>query len=34
VVSAKDLIHEMLRRHDVGGRVNRIIEYHGPGWPR
>lgn len=30
-VSAKDVILEMLRRHDVTGGVNRIIEYHGPG---
>ena len=30
-VSAKDVILEMLRRHDVKGGVNRIIEYHGPG---
>jgi aconitate hydratase len=30
-VSAKDVILEMLRRHDVHGGVNRIIEYHGPG---
>jgi aconitate hydratase len=30
-VSAKDVILEMLRRHDVDGGVNRIIEYHGPG---
>jgi len=30
-VSAKDVILEMLRRHDVGGGVGRIIEYHGPG---
>lgn len=29
--SAKDVILEMLRRHDVNGGVNRIIEYHGPG---
>src|SRR6478736_1352532 len=29
-VSAKDVILEMLRRHDVDGGVNRIIEYHGP----
>ena len=29
--SAKDIILEMLRRHDVKGGVNRIIEYHGPG---
>ena len=29
--SAKDIILEMLRRHDVDGGVNRIIEYHGPG---
>ncbi|HUE95422.1 MAG TPA: aconitate hydratase, partial [Longimicrobiaceae bacterium] len=30
-VSAKDVILEMLRRHDVDGGLNRIIEYHGPG---
>ncbi|MCH9610577.1 MAG: 3-isopropylmalate dehydratase large subunit [Chlamydiales bacterium] len=30
-VSAKDVILEMLRRHDVSGGVNRIIEYYGPG---
>jgi aconitate hydratase len=30
-VSAKDVILEMLRRHDVRGGVGRIIEYHGPG---
>jgi aconitate hydratase len=30
-VSAKDVILEMLRRHDVDGGVNRIIEYFGPG---
>jgi aconitate hydratase len=30
-VSAKDLILEMLRRHDVHGGRGRIIEYHGPG---
>ena len=30
-VSAKDVILEMLRRHDVDGAVNRIIEYYGPG---
>ena len=30
-VSAKDVILEMLRRHDVKGGVNRIVEYHGPG---
>lgn len=29
--SAKDVILEMLRRHDVDGGVGRIIEYHGPG---
>ncbi|MEX3646964.1 aconitate hydratase [Mycolicibacterium porcinum] len=29
--SAKDVILEVLRRHDVKGGVNRIIEYHGPG---
>lgn len=30
-VSAKDVILEMLRRHDVAGGVGRIIEYYGPG---
>lgn len=30
-VSAKDVILEMLRRHDVKGGLRRIIEYHGPG---
>jgi len=30
-VSAKDVILEMLRRHDVDGGVGRIVEYHGPG---
>jgi aconitate hydratase len=30
-VSAKDLILEMLRRHDVDGGVGKIIEYYGPG---
>ena len=30
-VSAKDVILEMLRRHDVDGGRNRIIEYYGPG---
>lgn len=30
-VSAKDVILEMLRRHDVDGGVNKIIEYYGPG---
>jgi aconitate hydratase len=30
-VSAKDVILEMLRRHDVKGGIGRIIEYHGPG---
>ncbi|MGH3596625.1 MAG: aconitate hydratase, partial [Mycobacterium sp.] len=29
--STKDVILEMLRRHDVKGGLNRIIEYHGPG---
>jgi len=33
-VSAKDVILEMLRRHDVDGGVGRIIEYHGPGVDR
>jgi aconitate hydratase len=30
-VSAKDVILEMLRRHDVDGGVGKIIEYFGPG---
>jgi aconitate hydratase len=30
-VSAKDVILEMLRRHDVKGGVGRVIEYYGPG---
>ncbi|MGH8902700.1 MAG: aconitate hydratase [Egibacteraceae bacterium] len=30
-VSAKDVILELLRRHDVTGGVGRIIEYYGPG---
>lgn len=30
-VSAKDVILEMLRRHDVKGGVDCIIEYYGPG---
>ncbi|MFB5661876.1 aconitate hydratase [Alteribacillus sp. HJP-4] len=30
-VSAKDAILELLRRHDVKGGVNKIIEYYGPG---
>ena len=30
-VSAKDVILEMLRRHDVKGGVGQVIEYHGPG---
>lgn len=30
-VSAKDVILEMLRRHDVDGGVGRVIEYHGEG---
>jgi aconitate hydratase len=30
-VSAKDVILEMLRRHEVDGGSGRIIEYHGPG---
>ncbi|HJP97995.1 MAG TPA: aconitate hydratase [Rhodanobacteraceae bacterium] len=33
-VSAKDVILEMLRRHDVDGGIGRIIEYHGPGLAR
>jgi aconitate hydratase len=30
-VSAKDVVLEMLRRHDVDGGIGRVIEYHGPG---
>jgi aconitate hydratase len=30
-VSAKDIILEMLRRHNVTGGIGKIIEYHGPG---
>lgn len=30
-VGAKDVILEMLRRHDVKGGVGKIIEYYGPG---
>ena len=30
-VSAKDVILEMLRRHDVDGGVGKIIEYYGDG---
>src|SRR6266480_479895 len=30
-VSAKDVILEMLRRHDVKGGRGRILEYYGPG---
>ncbi len=30
-VSAKDVILEMLRRHNVDGGVGNIIEYYGPG---
>ena len=30
-VSAKDIILDMLRRHNVHGGVGRIIEYYGPG---
>lgn len=30
-VSAKDVILELLRRHDVSGGVGKIIEYYGPG---
>ncbi len=30
-VSAKDVILEMLRRHNVKGGVGRIVEYYGPG---
>ncbi|MFQ5948857.1 MAG: aconitate hydratase, partial [Acidimicrobiia bacterium] len=30
-VSAKDVILEMLRRHDVAGGIGKIVEYYGPG---
>ena len=30
-VSAKDVILEMLRRHDVEGGIGKVIEYYGPG---
>ncbi len=30
-VSAKDVILELLRRHDVDGGIGKIIEYYGPG---
>ncbi|GEL77560.1 aconitate hydratase [Tenuibacillus multivorans] len=30
-VSAKDVILEMLRRHDVKGGVGKILEFYGPG---
>ncbi|WP_328185961.1 aconitate hydratase [Marinobacter sp. OP 3.4] len=30
-VSAKDVILEMLRRHDVKGGAGKVIEYYGPG---
>ncbi|WP_240377315.1 aconitate hydratase [Bacillus piscicola] len=30
-VSAKDVILELLRRHDVKGGIGKIIEYYGPG---
>ena len=30
-VSAKDVILELLRRHDVKGGLGRVIEYYGPG---
>jgi len=30
-VSAKDVILEMLRRHDVDGAIGKIVEYYGPG---
>lgn len=30
-VSAKDVILELLRRHNVSGGVGKIIEYYGPG---
>jgi len=32
-VSAKDVILEILRRHDVDGGLSRIIEYYGLGVP-
>ncbi|WP_138420814.1 aconitate hydratase [Aquibacillus sediminis] len=33
-VSAKDVILELLRRHDVKGGVGKVIEYYGPGVKR
>ncbi|WP_077324251.1 aconitate hydratase [Virgibacillus siamensis] len=30
-VSAKDVIFELLRRHDVKGGVGKVVEYFGPG---
>ncbi len=30
-VSAKDVILELFRRHDVKGGVGKVIEYYGPG---
>ncbi|MAT15194.1 MAG: aconitate hydratase [Planctomyces sp.] len=30
-VSAKDVILEMLRRHDVDGAIGCVLEFHGPG---
>jgi aconitate hydratase len=30
-VSAKDVVLEMLRRHDVDGGRGKVVEYHGPG---
>ncbi|WP_226037045.1 aconitate hydratase [Aquibacillus saliphilus] len=30
-VGAKDVIFELLRRHDVKGGVGKVIEYYGPG---
>src|SRR5699024_11638913 len=30
-VSAKVVILELLRRHDVNGAVGKVIEYYGPG---
>jgi len=30
-VSAKDVVLEMLRRHDVDGAIDVVIEYYGPG---
>ncbi|NGX45528.1 MAG: Homoaconitase large subunit [Chlamydiae bacterium] len=30
-ISAKEVILEMLRRHDVDGGVGKVVEYYGPG---